>query len=168
MITDSPYKLGELLIKRRFGAVAGIISASLMLLIVSLLSSASGLSVARLLSQVASAVLPRSLEANLGDSALTIGLGVHLMFGVIFGVLHAMCQQSAPFRGLVGVGVFFGFVLWVISGLVIGWVFDPAIRSVLRSWPWLIAHIVYGLCLAGVAIFFKNRADSMRVAAPID
>ena len=169
MIADSPYDFSGLILKPLAGAIIGVLGAGGMLVVVALSQPLSGLSTANVLSQITLAVLPASLEASCGQCGPVVGLSVHLLLGAVFGLLYAMCQQTAPIRGLVGVGVFYGFVLWVVGSLLIGRLFGEAVRTTLWSWPWLTAHIAYGLCLAAVSIWsLKARSRSPGVVVPID
>lgn len=154
MVSDSPYDTGELVLKPGIGAVAGIGGALLMLALLQVFYPVSGLSASSVLAQIGSVVA----SAGTAQSGLVvIGLVVHLTTAGILGLLYALSQRRIPYRGLVGVGLLFGFVIWVISTLIIGWFFDESLRAVLRSWPWLLASLSYGLALASAAVWAESH-----------
>jgi len=169
MIADSPYDFSGLLLKPIVGVVIGLIGASFMLAVLAIFEPVTGLSPAYLLSQIAQVLLPDSIAANCQGCDPSVGLAGHLLLGLIFGLLYALCQQSIPVRGLVGVGIFYGFVLWVVGSLLIGLFFGESVREVLRSWPWLVAHLIYGLVLAVTSISAQRiKSRGPRVVVPVD
>ncbi len=169
MIADSPYDFSGLLLKPIVGIVVGLVGAGLMLGVLAVLEPLTGLSPAHLLSQVTQVLLPNRFAASCAACDPSVGLVGHLFLGLIFGLLYALCQQSVPVRGLIGVGVFYGFVIWIIGSLLIGMLFGESVREVLRSWPWLVAHLTFGLFLAFSAIWAQRiQARGPGVAVPID
>lgn len=121
-----------------------MIGASIMLAAVAVLQPMSGLNVSELLVDIDAVLVPRHREA---PSALAIGLCAHLLFGALFGLLYACCQQRAPVTGIIGVGIFYGVMLWAVGGVAINVVASEYLGQ-FRSWPWLVATVVYGLTLA--------------------
>jgi len=150
MISDSPYASGDLVLKPGFGAAAGIVGALLMLALLQIFYPVSQLSLGSALAGIGSVVTP-------AGGATIAGLILHLVVAGLLGLLYALSQRRIPYRGLIGVGLLFGFVVWVISSLIIGRFLDESLRAVLRSWPWLLAHLGYGLTLAAVAIWRESH-----------
>jgi len=169
MIADSPYDFSRLLMKPMVGVVIGLIGAALMLGVIMLLEPIMGLTLGNLLSQITQVLLPNKLASSCVSCDPFVGLVGHLIFGMIFGLLYALCQQSIPVRGLVGVGVFYGFVIWIVGSLLIGLLFGESLRQVLRSWPWLLSHLVCGLTLAISAVRVQRvKSRGPGVVVPID
>lgn len=159
MIADSPYEAGELALKPAAGVAAGVFGGLLMLVLVEALDPISGVSAGDVRSAIGSALAP-------GDRAVTVGLGLHLATAGVLGLLYALSQQRIPPRGLVGVGLLFGLVVWIFGALFAGWLMGEFVREVLRSWSWLLASLGYGLILAGTAVLAGRRA--VRSAMPRD
>ncbi len=169
MIADSPYDFSGLLLKPLVGVVIGLIGAGLMLGVLAILEPLTGLSPAYLLSQVTQVLLPNKFVASCAACDPSIGLVGHLLLGLIFGLLYALCLQSIPIRGLVGIGIFYGFVIWIVGSLLIGLLIGESVRVVLRSWPWLVAHLVFGIFLAISAIWAQRiKSRGPDVVVPID
>jgi len=169
MIVDSPYNFLGLALSPKIGIIAGILSAGVMLAVVSVCEPISTISVIQVLSKISLMIIPGPFGPTYGRSNLIIGLIMHLILGGIFGLLYAMCQKSIPNRGLIGVGIFYGFVLWVVSSLLIGLLLTETVRVFLRSWAWLVANLVYGLCLAGMSIWsLKKQTSSSGTIVPVD
>ena len=105
-------------------------------------------------------------QVGLGGDRLPFltGLGVHAFLGVLFGLLYAVSQQRIPNRGLIGVGIFYGLALWAAGGLVSP-VFGEPMKRVIRSWPWLLASLFYGLCLAVTAVWVQIRRPQVAAVA---
>jgi hypothetical protein len=84
-------------------------------------------------------------------------------------LLYAVCQQRIPVRGLIAVGIFYGFILWIVGSLIIGMLLSRELRVVLRSWTWLGACVLYGLGLAGAAVWAEaTRSKGESVVVPKD
>lgn len=169
MITDSPYDYRGLLLKPRIGITIGLLGAGLMLLVLALFEPLNGLSPSDMLSQITHVLLSKETAANCVSCDPWVGLIGHMFLGIIFGVLYALCLQTVPNRGIVGVSVFYGFVIWVIGSVLIGLLIDESVRAVLRSWPWLVAHLIYGIFLALVAIQVKRLKErGPGIVVPVD
>ena len=82
MIADSPYDFSGLILKPLTGAIVGILGAGGMLAVVAVCEPLSGLSVARMLSQITLAVLPAPLETACGGCDPIVGLSAHLLVEV--------------------------------------------------------------------------------------
>jgi len=169
MISDSPYDAGELVMRPRNGVIVGMAASVMMLAMLAALAPLSGLSHLEALSALASIFASTSSTSAAGDFHMLYGLGLHLIVGAVFGVLYYACQQRVPARGLIFVGVFYGFVLWVAGSLVVGPIFGSQIREVVRSWPWLLGSLIYGLSLATAAVWSDNRRSTEDIqVVPID
>lgn len=155
MIADAPYRFGEFALRPRAGAGAGLFGAVLMLGILAVLSPASGLQVSEVLTRIAS-VIP--LGGHLAATPTQmLGLGVHAGVGAVLGLLYAAAQQSLPLRRLAWVGLFYGVLVWIVGGFIAGWAIDDILRRTIRSWPWLVACLGYGLTLAFTAAWAQAR-----------
>lgn len=165
MISDSPYDSEELVLKPSTGTVSGVVAGMLMLILIWALSPVSGLSVGTLLTHVGSMMTSSSDKSSI---TVAVGLVVHLMTAGLLGLLYALCQRRIVIHGLVGVGLLFGFVMWVISTVIVGWLLDETARVVLRSWPWLLASLLFGLVLASVAVWQESRQPREQLVAPRD
>ena len=128
MMADSPYETRTLVLSPSRGAAAGLIAAILMLVFLGL----------------AETVFSSSWSEQ---GLLSAGSATHLFWGVVFGVLYAVSQRRIPFRGLLSVGLFYGFLLWIVSSLFVD-----------RSWLWLLGYLVFGLVLALLAFGYNRRS----------
>lgn len=153
MISDSPYDSGELVLTPGLGLAAGAAGGLAMLgfmYLLHLVFPASIVSLAGLLSQIGSLFA----SARAPETALiVVGGAIHLLVAGLLGLLYASSQRRIPVRGLLGVGVLFGFVTWVVSSVVVGWLGNQALSAVLRSWPWLLASLAYGTVVASFGVW---------------
>ena len=169
MIADSPYDFSGLLIKPLVGVIIGLIGAGLMLGVIVLLEPITNLALENLLTQITQVLLPNKLASNCASCDPFVGLVGHFIFGMVFGLLYALCQQTIPVRGLVGVGIFYGFVIWIVGSLLIGMLFGESLRQALRSLPWLLSHLVFGLTLSISAIRVQRiKSRGPGAVVPID
>jgi hypothetical protein len=157
MIADSPYEHHEVVLTSRAGAIGGLMGASMMLMLLVILQPASGISHMEVLRHVGEVMLPASYLSASSVVALVIGLTLHLSTGAAFGILYASCQQNIPVRGLIAVGVFYGFILWIGGRFLIGPFIGGKLRTEVCSWSWLLACLLYGVCLTVVAVWSKKR-----------
>lgn len=164
MISDSPYDVGAPVLTPIKGIIAGIAAALAMLILIALVQPVSGVSPAAWLALIGRTVLPAA-EANL---TLQAGAALHIVIGAIFGLLYSLCQMQIAPRNLIGVGIFYGFAIWVLGSLLLGWAFGEKLRDLLRSWPMLAAFLLYGLGLAIAAVWNLSRRPARPVAMAKD
>jgi len=169
MVLDSPYPFGTLILTRRAGIAAGLAAAMLMLTLIAALQSVSGLELAGMLVQTGRIILPARVFLANTDSLLFAGLGLHASLGMLFGLLYAVCQQRVPTRGLISVGLFYGFMLWVLSRLIVRLITYNALHAWVRGWPWLLACLLYGGCMAVFAMWSERRRPvALAATVPMD
>lgn len=168
MISDAPYQFGEQVLTFLGGVVAGLIGGMSMLAFVFALQPVSGLLLKDLLVRFGTVALlgETRFEENI---VLIAGVALLEILGALFGLLYAGCQQRIPARGIIGVSVFYGFMLWVVGSLLISSLFGQTIRATVRSWTWLLACLIYGLCLAAAAILSDSRSPAgTSLSVPMD
>ena len=154
MISDSPYRTGSLVLTPASGALAGLFGVAWMLLVIRCLESFTNVTVVGILQ-----LFGHSTKTN------TIGLIIPIILfctlGVCFGILYALCEQYNPIGMLIAVGIFYGFMLWVLNTVIIGMFLSEAARSLLRSWSFLLACLVYGFWLSLVAGWSARKKPIM-------
>jgi hypothetical protein len=160
MISDSTYDFEETVLTPYTGLINGLIGAGLMLILVLALQPLTGFSLKTLLAQMGVLLWPGTTTENV---QVALGVLLHGLLGAIFGLLHALCQQRAPARGLIGVGLFYGFFLWIVGGLMIGAFLNETLRGMVRSWPWFWACLCFGLYLAISALWLERQRPSQAI-----
>jgi hypothetical protein len=138
--------------------LSGLAGTGLMLAIVAALQSVSGLQVVHVLAQVG-----RALPGVNSSSSAMAGTAVMLAVGALLGLIYAASQQRIASRGLLCVGLFYGFLIWVLGSVLVGVFYGETLRASLRSWPWLVACLTYGLWLAAVALIIGRRQSPTTV-----
>ncbi len=163
MISDSPYDVGAPVLTPLKGILAGLVAAFAMLLMLALLQPVSRVAPDAFLAQIGQVFMPGGEPGT----ALLFGVILHFLIGAVLGLLYALCQMQIAPRNLIGVGIFYGFVLWVFCSPLLGWAFGEKLRELLRSWPVLAAFLLYGFGLATMATWSLSRrpARSARAVA---
>lgn len=168
MISDSPYSVEQLVLPPWVGAVAGVAGALVMLVPVAWLSpevpASAGSLVGRYLWILESGPM-RFHQALLGPGG---GLVLHLAIGAALGMLYAASQRRAPTRGLVAVGVFFGVLLWVISGPILRRLLGEQTAGDFHSLAWAAACGTFGVLLSLVALVAQQRQPAGISVVPKD
>lgn len=95
-------------------------------------------------------------------------LAVLVLMGSLFGLLYAASQMRAPWRGLLAVAVFYGFILWLLSGPVLGRFIPENLSGIVHSSRWLLACIAYGLSLALVTGVYQRTHSRPSAQVPRD
>jgi hypothetical protein len=157
MIADSTYDVGELISRPRAGTLAGGVAAAVMLALLAALEGPNA--VGAWLGDVARVMLPAPAQTPI--SVLSWGLFVHFAAGGLFGALYAACQQHAPTSGLVVVGGFYGFVLWLGGDLILVRLLRASL-PLLQGWSGLLMYIAYGLTLAAWAARAEHASARLR------
>lgn len=169
MISDSPYQLREPTLTPGAGILAGLLGGLAMFLVITVAGPLSGLELKRVLFLIGGLLSPKTAGHPADGSLWMTGLIFHAALGSLCGLLYALCQLRAPTRGLIGVGVFYGFLLWITGNLVLVLFFGGAERGVFHSWAWLLACVVYGLCLALASVWRASRhRGEEKPAVPLD
>ncbi len=165
MIADSSYEFNELIMPAWLGALWGMLAAATMLGFLYLLQPFPQLSVVDLLARMGAVFWPESLAP--GVNLVILGGVVHAVLGALFGLLYALCQQQTTLRNLIAVALFYGLMLWLIGLVLVSPWLDQTLKPAVRSWPWLWGCLVYGLVLAGSAIWMMAR-NPVQVMVPKD
>jgi hypothetical protein len=167
LLSDSPYQTNEPVLSPGGGMVAGVTGSLLMLVVISLLRPFSGLSAVDLLIRLGQPVIPHVVAPR--SEAFVFANGIlFACIGAGFGVLYAVSQDRIPVSGLMAVGLFYGIVIWVVSRVLTPLLLGSSLRPALHSYPWFLACLVYGLCLALFAIWVDSRRPKSAAATPID
>ena len=160
MISDSPYRTGEPAITPAKGVLAGLVGAGFSLGVIALLQSLTGTTVYAVLSMgVAGRYSP--------EISLLIRAAFVMFVGMICGLLYAICEQRGPRGALLFVGLFYGFLLWILGAVITGSFLSEAARTVLRSLSVLSACLVYGIWLSLVAVW-SGRKNATGAVVPRD
>jgi hypothetical protein len=162
MISDSPYQTGELLLRPLEGAVAGFAGSLVMLAAVSALNPGASGSASVWIEWLG------RLYPGAAQSRGLAGLAIHGLLGAVLGILYAASQQRIPRRPLLGIGAFYGLLLWIGGRIVLGWLFSTPVRDVVHSWVWLAGACVFGITLALSAAWADARRPAPAVSAPRD
>jgi uncharacterized membrane protein YagU involved in acid resistance len=100
--------------------------------------------------------------------ALVVGMVLHLMISVAFGVLFVYLltvfrRVCTSWRMLLAYGLAFGFALWAVNYRVLGSILFPQLLSVDQFWLGFIAHtFFFGMTLgAYLAIVRYGRVGTM-------
>jgi hypothetical protein len=163
MISDA-IESSDLATRPLAGAIAGVAGALLLLVVFSAFQGEEGVN--RWLVALGRLVGFAAAEGSL--SVARIGLSMHLLIGAVLGALHGASQQRTAVSGVLVVGAFYGFVLWLVSGLVLVRLFNLDL-PLLRAWAGLAAVVAYGLTLASWAAFDQWRMSHRpHGAQPVD
>lgn len=165
MITDSPYDMQGLVLRPRLGFAAGMGAALLMLPVVFLLQPLSKL----LLTDVLENWGVVLLSGNATPTHLIVaGIVLHLVLGGILGLFYALCQTQVGKKETIGVGISYGFALWLLGSLLTVWFYRDALHGNVHSWVWLVASLIYGFCLAQVTLWVERNRPQQERLVPID
>ena len=145
-IADAPYQAGDLVLSPAAGAGAGLAASALMVVTVAALHPPVAPILPEVLRRIGTMALGH--EALQGTGGVVAGAVIQGGLGVIFGLLYALCQQRAPAGDLLLVGIFYGVVLWVGSGILSNLPFWVWMRPLAHMKIWLLGCCVYGFVLA--------------------
>jgi len=164
MIADSTYDVGELVGRPRAGLGAGFLAAVVVLAVLAGLGRMDA--AIAWLRDVGGVIVPAS--ARTPATLLSTGLALHFAVGGVFGALYAACQQRASRGGLIAVGIFYGFVLWLGGDLILArWLrIGPRL---LQTWTGTGAIVAYGLTLSVWAMREQQVSARLRPGGrPVD
>jgi hypothetical protein len=169
MISDSPYEASGLALTPRAGIAAGVTGGLLTFLLITLLQQVSGIDAMGGLPQMAVVFLPMPMDPSRTLLVPSVGAVLYVFATALLGLLYAACQKRIPARGLVIVGLFYGFILWIAGGFIVGPAIGGLLPEALRTWLWLLASLSFGLCLALAAVWATSRPSANAGhAVPLD
>ena len=142
------------------GVVAGIIGGMLMAMIMMMATAAGGMGLLAPLRLIAATFYGK--EAMSGGGPLLVGLMIHMMNSMVFGVIFAWIagDRRATLPALMA-GMAFGVAIWAVMILVGLPMLNPIMRERLAMMPvaWFIAHLAFGMGL-GSAPGLRRRFSS--------
>ncbi|MBI3926600.1 MAG: hypothetical protein HY319_13750 [Armatimonadetes bacterium] len=160
MITDSGYKTSDLVLPWWAGFLSGLALSLPML-------------------QVTASLESTPLDALVGRISVSMGLGtyqeprialgwaVFLAIGAVLGLLYAASQVRIPSGGLLAVGLFYGFFLWVL-GAVLSGVLGLPLKSMIHTWAWFAGSLTFGAGLALASILADRTRPRQSLVVPKD
>jgi hypothetical protein len=93
-----------------------------------------------------------------------LGLGIQLVMGGILGALYASAQERIDVPSLLFIAVYYGFVIWIVATfLVTSWL-KPWFHDILRAWPMVVGHLVFGSVLGFFAVARLRHAEPVVVS----
>jgi hypothetical protein len=168
MISDSPYQVDGQVMTARAGVFFGVLAAFIMLLLLGILQPLSGLNPISILVRIGGTIVPSWSFSDASSLLAGVGLLVHLLLGALLGLLYAICQQRIPNRGLIVVSIFYGFIIGVVDRLFFIPFLGDYMRTLLRSWSWFLACLLFGLCMSFAAIWMQSRRPTGGIVTPKD
>ncbi len=138
----------------RAGAGGGILAGVVMAMWLTFILWLTGTGFWTLLNLIANTFWRAApLGPRFSGLAVVIGLVVHVLMSVLFGVLIAAAASRLPAaRSLViAGGALFGSVLWAVMQYGIWRAADPAAARVIAPWLFASAHLIFGLIAATTA-----------------
>ena len=138
LYVDTRDRTGELVLSPLSGLLTGIVGSALI---------SGGIILLKLIANI-TVTGPLTLMTENSVVNLLIYSGVD----GILGLLYALCAQNGPKHAMIAVGLYYGFFLWILWNIIGGVLLDSAAWSILHSWSFLLASLVFGLWLAVVAL----------------
>jgi hypothetical protein len=143
------------------GVVAGIIGGMLMAMIMMMATAAGGMGLFAPLRLIAAMFYGK--DAMTAGGPLLVGLMVHMMNSMVFGVLFAWIvgRRLAAFPALMA-GVTFGVAIWAVmtfGGLPM---LNPMMRERVAMMPvaWFVAHLAFGMGVGSAPALRRRFAAS--------
>ena len=128
------------------GVVAGIIGGMLMAMIMMIATAAGGMGLLAPLRLIAATFYGN--DAMTGGGPLIVGLMIHMMNSMVFGVIFAWIagRRLPAFQALMA-GVAFGVAIWVVMTFGGLSMLNPMMRERVAMMPvaWFIAHAAFGM-----------------------
>lgn len=140
------------------GAVAGLIGGIAMAMVTMMVTAMMGMGAFAMPQMIGGLLLGPGAAMSGGAGVVMIGLMLHMMFSIVFGLIYAAIVNSATHEFWV-TGIVFGIVLWLFNFYVVG-LFLPGARAMQSEPLWLAVmnHMVFGLVTAWVAKALASRS----------
>ncbi|MFN2527306.1 MAG: hypothetical protein ABR584_01145 [Candidatus Baltobacteraceae bacterium] len=127
-----------------WGLVAGIVMALVTMMVTALM----GMGLWAMPSMIAALVLGPSVMMGATAGAIMIGLAIHMLLSMLFGVVYAAIVNFLSHEFVV-TAMAFGLLLWIVNFYAAG-LFLPGAQTMAQHEPvWLAitSHLVFGMTL---------------------
>jgi hypothetical protein len=136
------------------GIIGGVIAGIAMAMVAMVWTLLAGQGFWRPMDMIASILLGR--EAISGGFQMfpeLVGMAIHMVLSAIFGLVFAAVVANTSWSSgvVVGVGLAYGLLLWIVNVLIIDAALIPAGLSLAPAPLMIVVHLVYGLVLGLVA-----------------
>ena len=132
------------------GMAAGLIGSVIMLLVLTLNTALDG--VGFWLPVRVSAALFMGVRAIVGGpGSLLLGVVIHLLVGgVLGGIFAVLLGDRRPGALVILLGIAYSLAILLAMTFIVLPAVNPVMAARVRviPWTWLLAHVVYGVCLA--------------------
>lgn len=149
------------------GAIGGAVAGVGMWLLMTVVTLIGGQGLWTFPKWVADAVYG---DSWLGFNATDVftGLIIHLLVSIILGALFCVIVVpfAATFRQLLIGGLIWGFVVWVLVGLLAVAATDPTMSQEAPAIPWMLVNLLYGVGVAFVVNPLRSAAEAVPSALP--
>ena len=149
------------------GAAAGIIGGMLMAMAMMIATAAGGMGFLAPLRLIAATFFGQ--DAMTGAGPLVVGLMVHMMNSIVFGLIFAaLAGRRLPPLQAVMAGVAFGIAIWAAMTFMGLPLVNPMMRErvAMMPVPWFVAHVAFGMGL-GTAPGLRRRLLETETRASI-
>jgi hypothetical protein len=142
----------------RWGAIAGLIGGVVMAMLMMMVTAVSGMGFLAPLYAIAATFNPSwAMTTGFALAPILVGLMLHMMNSVIFGLLFTLLLRGIWQRGLalpvaLVAGMVWGALLLAVNQLIILPALDRPLvtaTSGIFGW-WLIAHLMFGVVLGAI------------------
>ncbi len=136
------------------GIVGGVVAGIAMAMVAMIWTMLAGAGFWRPMDLIASILLGKS--AITGGFQLIpefLGMVIHLMLSAVFGLIFAAvaARTSWSSGAIIGAGLAYGLLLWIVNVVIIDTLFIPAGLSLAPTLLMVVVHLVYGLVLGLIA-----------------
>ncbi|GGM62881.1 hypothetical protein GCM10012275_36970 [Longimycelium tulufanense] len=109
------------------------------------------------------------LDATFSFGVVVLGMVVHMMMSMVLGVVlavivHNVHQLGGTRGALVGTGMVFGLVVWLVMQYIVWRVVDTSAAAAFTPWVFALGHLMYGAATAAVLPLASPRGHG--AAAP--
>ncbi|MEB3370962.1 hypothetical protein [Saccharopolyspora mangrovi] len=96
-----------------------------------------------------------------GSDSAAVGAVVHLAISALLGAGFGLVVPFTRFWALLGAGVAYGVIWWVLGGLLLmpGGLGMPVLQMSPSAMQSLIGHLIYGIVTALIFYGFRRRAN---------
>lgn len=133
-------------------AILGLVAGIVMAMVTMMITATLGMGLWALPTMIAAVLLGPSVMMGAGVSVIMIGLIMHMVLSMMFGVIYAAIVNLVTHEFIV-TALVFSLLLWVVNLYVLGLVI-PGARMMAQHEPvWLaiMSHLVFGITLGALS-----------------
>lgn len=131
------------------GGIVGLIAGVIFAMWAMIVATAMGAGPFAPPEMIAAPLLGMPPMGTVDIATFVVGLIIHMMFSLAFGIIFAAIRQGIGQSGIVAIigGMIYGLIVLVVMSFIVTPLVGSHIAQAMPLWTWVLAHLMFGFVL---------------------